>query len=326
MSQDLLDRPLSHRLKLEERRFAPSAVAESAPPAPASDARAKGPKVLADEAQPAPTQPAAASRAAMPAGTDAERRNPEDWIEDMLALQAAGRVAELEAELARREAPEGSGVADTTLAEMEDRLREERAAGAEEPELAVTPPDASGSWLERFGLWLLGLAIVLVGGVVMFLRRRQDLDSDDPLPSESPENPTSTGAPAPASPASAVFLEIVESTRKTPSDAPPLAYTPPPSASPPEPPAAPVPPPPAAPPSPASAAAPPSPAIALLLSIVVGSMIRSPPSEKTPPPETDPPEPPSPPAPPAPLPTPVPPAPPAPPAPALPGHCPKRDK
>jgi hypothetical protein len=86
-------------LKLEERRFAPSAVAESAPPAPASDARAKGPKVLADEAQPAPTQPAAASRAAMPPGTDAERRTPDDWIEDMLALQAAGRVAELEAEL-----------------------------------------------------------------------------------------------------------------------------------------------------------------------------------------------------------------------------------
>ena len=56
-------------LKLEERRFAPSAVTESAPQTPARDARAKGPQVLADEVQPAPPQPAAAARAASPTWT-----------------------------------------------------------------------------------------------------------------------------------------------------------------------------------------------------------------------------------------------------------------
>ncbi len=107
----------------------------------------------------------------------------------------AERITELEAELARQDVTDTTGVADTNLAEMEDRLREERAADAPEPEVDMTPPDQAEHWLTRFGWWLLGLLLVAVAGVVLFLRSRRDPaftelpDTDEPLtlPDEFPE-------------------------------------------------------------------------------------------------------------------------------------------
>ncbi len=88
----------------------------------------------------------------------------------------ADRIAELEAELARKDAQDASGVADTTLAEMEDRLREERLDDTPEPELDVTPDDAPEPFLARFGWWLAGFALLVLAGVVLFLRGRRDPD------------------------------------------------------------------------------------------------------------------------------------------------------
>jgi pilus assembly protein FimV len=82
------------------------------------------------------------------------------------------RLAELEAELARREAGEGAGVADTNLAEMEDRLREDRLAREEEPELAMPPRESS--WLSSYGPALAGLLVLALATLVWFLRSRRD--------------------------------------------------------------------------------------------------------------------------------------------------------
>ncbi len=82
------------------------------------------------------------------------------------------RLAELEAELARREATETSGVADTNLAEMEDRLREDRLSGAEEPEVLM--PRRESSWLSSYGPALAGLIVLALVTLVWFLRSRRN--------------------------------------------------------------------------------------------------------------------------------------------------------
>ena len=60
------------------------------------------------------------------------------------------RIRELESQLARRE--EGS-VADEDLANMQDRLREQRQAAAQEPSEQARP------WYARIGVWLIGLLV-----------------------------------------------------------------------------------------------------------------------------------------------------------------------
>ena len=110
------------------------------------------------------------------------------------------RLSELEAELARRDAAaEESGVADTTLAEMEDRLREERLAGEEVPELEL-PPTGS-RWLSGYGPALAGLLVLALVALVWFLRSRRDpeftaglekTESEDASGIELQEEPTTT--------------------------------------------------------------------------------------------------------------------------------------
>jgi FimV-like protein len=84
------------------------------------------------------------------------------------------RLTELEAELARRAGDDTGGVADTNLAEMEDRLRQARLAGEEEPALALPDQGGEGSWISRYGYGLAGLALLLIAGLVWFLRSRRD--------------------------------------------------------------------------------------------------------------------------------------------------------
>lgn len=130
----------------------------------------------------------------------------------------ADRVAELEAELGRDSAPEDGGVADTTLAEMEDRLREERLAGEEAPEIAVRPDEARDSWLLRYGGWVFGVVALLVAALVVFLRRQGDPEyrprspqaglggsgeptlASDSDAAEDASKPTPTNAPEAAAP------------------------------------------------------------------------------------------------------------------------------
>jgi pilus assembly protein FimV len=91
----------------------------------------------------------------------------------------AERLEELERELeSARELVDGGAagagegnVADTNLAELEERLRRERQSGArQEEELAVTPRGAEEKGDGRLGLALLALVVLLVGGLVWWFR------------------------------------------------------------------------------------------------------------------------------------------------------------
>jgi FimV-like protein len=55
---------------------------------------------------------------------------------------------------------------------MEDRLREERLAGEEEPELAMPPRESS--WLSSYGPALAGLLVLALVTLVWFLRSRRN--------------------------------------------------------------------------------------------------------------------------------------------------------
>jgi FimV-like protein len=108
------------------------------------------------------------------------------------------RLAELEAELARREAGEDTGgVADTNLAEMEDRLRDERLAGEEEPELAMPPRESS--WLSSYGPALAGLLVLALATLVWFLRSRRDPEFTVGMEAPATPNRAGNGVEAPPS-------------------------------------------------------------------------------------------------------------------------------
>lgn len=79
------------------------------------------------------------------------------------------RISELEAELERRTQ---GGVADANLAELEQRLREDRQSGAGQAELAVVPPSSIRPWYARLTPWVIGFALLVLGGVVWWLRTR----------------------------------------------------------------------------------------------------------------------------------------------------------
>ncbi len=79
------------------------------------------------------------------------------------------RIQELEEELDRARAQ----VEDSGLAQMEDNLREQRESGEEQP-LAVVPEDMPESWLAQYVWWLVGVLVLLVVGLVWWLRSRAD--------------------------------------------------------------------------------------------------------------------------------------------------------
>ncbi|KAA9132070.1 hypothetical protein F3N42_07835 [Marinihelvus fidelis] len=79
------------------------------------------------------------------------------------------RILELEAEIERARAE----VSDSGLAQMEDQLREDRAAGEDEP-IAIVPDDMPEPWLAKYVWWLVGLLVALVAGLVWWLRTRAD--------------------------------------------------------------------------------------------------------------------------------------------------------
>ena len=81
----------------QSRRLAPSVLSEQAPMAPSNEARAKGAPAEALRSEPAKAAPVARARSAADEATQV--RAPEAWIEDLLALQAAGQVEELRTEL-----------------------------------------------------------------------------------------------------------------------------------------------------------------------------------------------------------------------------------
>ena len=87
------------------------------------------------------------------------------------------RIRELETELERRQGENGVAVADTTLAEMEDRLRELRQDGTrDDQQIAVVPPRDGEPWYTRLLTWMIGLVILLVAAVVWWLRSRKTAD------------------------------------------------------------------------------------------------------------------------------------------------------
>jgi len=90
--------PPPAREKQQERRLAPSPVTGREPGTAASQSRARAPSAPLAEANEA--TPDAVARTGAAADEAAEHRPPDVWIRDMLALQAAGRTAELRAELA----------------------------------------------------------------------------------------------------------------------------------------------------------------------------------------------------------------------------------
>jgi FimV-like protein len=83
------------------------------------------------------------------------------------------KIEELEAELARRETGEGdtAAIADTGLAQMEEQLREQRLDETPE-EVVIIPPAEQRPGLARFTPWALGVLLVVVLGVVAWMRKR----------------------------------------------------------------------------------------------------------------------------------------------------------
>jgi len=81
----------------------------------------------------------------------------------------AERIEELEAEL---EAARQATVADADLANMQDRLSEQRVA-----EQAATPAKSSKEpWYSKYAGWLIGLLVVVAGGIGWIMSRRSDSD------------------------------------------------------------------------------------------------------------------------------------------------------
>lgn len=81
----------------------------------------------------------------------------------------AERIEELETEL---EAARKATVADADLANMQDRLTEERVA-----EQAATPAKSSKEpWYSKYGGWLIGLLVLVAGGIGWVMSRRGDSD------------------------------------------------------------------------------------------------------------------------------------------------------
>jgi pilus assembly protein FimV len=80
------------------------------------------------------------------------------------------RIKELEAELA---AKQQQGVADADLANLEDRLREDR--------VTQTRDDTAEPWYSRTAFWLIGLLVVLAGFVGWLLSRRGGHEADTGL-------------------------------------------------------------------------------------------------------------------------------------------------
>ena len=97
--------------------------------------------------------------------SQALRENLARTEEELIAEQAQNdyleeRIRELEAQL---EAQDGN-VADSDMANMEQRLREERQA--------AQPQQESESLLSRYGMWLLGLLVLVAGAVGWRMSRR----------------------------------------------------------------------------------------------------------------------------------------------------------
>ncbi len=87
------------------------------------------------------------------------------------------RISELESALERDRIDDGSGVADSNLADMEERLREDRMTSGPDPELDVNPDmdqAEAESLTSRFGLFIVGALILLIGAVVVFLRSQRN--------------------------------------------------------------------------------------------------------------------------------------------------------
>jgi pilus assembly protein FimV len=105
--------------------------------------------------------------------TQALRENLARTEEELITQQQQNayleeRIKELEAQL--EEAQDGN-VADSDMANMEQRLREERQAQAREA--------AGEPWYSRYGAWLLGLLVVIAAAVGWRLSRRGARSSED---------------------------------------------------------------------------------------------------------------------------------------------------
>jgi pilus assembly protein FimV len=90
--------------------------------------------------------------------------------EDLIAQQQQNeyleeRIRELESRL---EEAEKASVADSDLAGMEQRLREERTASQ--------TADVEKPWYQRLGVWLLGVLVVVAAGAAWLFGRRKDED------------------------------------------------------------------------------------------------------------------------------------------------------
>lgn len=83
------------------------------------------------------------------------------------------RIDELEGELGRLRNDVDGTVADTNLAELEQRLREERQSGNREVSgEPLLGPENERAWYARLGPWVAGLLILLVAWMVTMLRAR----------------------------------------------------------------------------------------------------------------------------------------------------------